>query len=72
MEKHFETAKHFSKLYLPRIYLTLVMLRLCIDGLICKLANYTFINFKTYHSAQWSDFDDLYIKTIRGAQGFDL
>ena len=33
--------------------LTLVMLRPCIDGLICKIANYIFINFKTlYLSAQ--------------------
>ena len=53
--------------------LGLVMLRLCIDGLICKLANYIFINFKiSYLRAQWSDFDELYINIIMGTSGFDL
>ena len=55
------------------ILLTLVMLRHCIDGLICKLPNYLFINFKISHLfPQGSDFDDLYIKIIRGASGFDF
>ena len=53
--------------------LTLVMLRPCIDSLICTLANYIFINLKTsYLSAQWTDFDDHYIKIIGGATGFDF
>ena len=43
-----------------------------IDSLICKLANYIFINAKTYLSAQWSNFDDLDVKIIRGASEFDL
>ena len=35
------------------------------DGLIYKLANYIFMNFKTsYLSAQWSDFDDRYISKL--------
>ena len=33
---------------------TLVMLRPCIDGLVCKLANYIFINFKTSLLSQCS------------------
>ena len=42
------------------------MLRPCIDGLICKLANYIFISCNTlYLSAQWSVFDDVSIKIIR-------
>ena len=44
-----------------------------IYGLICKLANYIFITFKTLHlSPQWSDFDDLCIKILRRATEFDL
>ena len=44
------------------------MLRPYIDGLMCKLANYIFINFKiSYLTAQSSDFDDLFINIIMGA-----
>ena len=43
--------------------LTLVMLELYRYGLICKLANYIFRNFKTsYRSAQLSNFDDFYMR----------
>ena len=42
-------------------------------SLICKLANYIFINCKTsYLSAQWSTFDDHHINIIRGAPGLYL
>ena len=62
-----------SSSYVGATRLTLVTLRLCIDGLICKVAIYRFINFKTsYLSAQWFDFDDLYINIIRGASGFGV
>ena len=50
--------------------LTVAMLRWSIDGLICKLVNYIFINFSKYLSAQRSEFDDLYINMIREATGF--
>ena len=38
---------------------TFVMLKQYICGVVCKLANYIFINFKTYLGGHGSDFDDL-------------